>query len=258
MKLPLNQVILGDCVQEMKKLPENSIDLIVTDPPYALGKDFGNKSDQVYDEEFLNWTYSWIDVCVPLLKETGTFYIFCTWKYSPEIFVYLKKKMLMINEIIWDRRVPSMGGTVRKFTSVHDNIGFFAKSPKYYFDLDPIRIPYDAETKKARSRSIFEGSKWLEVGYNPKDLWSISRLHKQHPERREHPTQKPLEIIERIVKSSCPPGGVVLDPFLGSGTTVEACVRNNRNYIGYELNPEYVEISKSRTETQLKLGAETI
>jgi site-specific DNA-methyltransferase (adenine-specific) len=65
-------------------------------------------------------------------------------------------------------------------------------------------------------------------------------------------------MIERIVKSSCPPGGVVLDPFLGSGTTVEACVRNNRNYIGYELNPEYVEISKSRTETQLKLGAETI
>jgi site-specific DNA-methyltransferase (adenine-specific) len=164
----------------------------------------------------------------------------------------------MINEIIWDRRVPSMGGTVRKFTSVHDNIGFFAKSPKYYFDLDPIRIPYDAVTKKARSRSIFEGSKWLEVGYNPKDVWSISRLHKQHAERREHPTQKPLEMIERIVKSSCPPGGVVLDPFLGSGTTVEACVRNNRNYIGYELNPEYVEISKSRTETQLKLGAETI
>lgn len=71
----------------------------------------------------------------------------------------------MVNEIIWDRRVPSMGGSTRKFSSVHDNIGFFVKSQKdYYFNLDPVRIPYDEETKKARTRSIFVGKKWLEMG----------------------------------------------------------------------------------------------
>lgn len=117
------------------------------------------------------------------------------------------------------------GGTTRRFTSVHDNIGFFAVSKAYYFDLDPVRIPYDADTKKARSRKLFEGSKWLEMGYNPKDVWSVSRLHRQHAERVDHPTQKPLEIIERMVLASCPPGGRVLDPFMGSGTTAVACAR---------------------------------
>ena len=134
-------------------------------------------------------------------------YIFCTWQYAPEIFSFLKTQLTMVNEIIWDRRVPSMGGTTRRFTSVHDNIGFFAVSRAYYFDLDPVRIPYDADTKKARSRKLFEGSKWLEMGYNPKDVWSVSRLHRQHAERVDHPTQKPLEIIERMVLASCPPGG---------------------------------------------------
>jgi DNA modification methylase len=101
-----------------------------------------------------------------------------------------------------------------------------------------VRIPYDAETKKARSRSIFVGAKWLEVGYNPKDLWSVSRLHREHPERADHPTQKPLEIIERMLKASCPPDGVVLDLFMGSGTTAIAAKRCGRNFVGFELNPD--------------------
>ena len=114
------------------------------------------------------------------------------------------------------------------------------------FDLDSIRIPYQEETKKARSRSIFVGKKWLEVGYNPKDLWSVSRLHRIHAEREDHPTQKPLEIIERMVKASCPENGIVLDPFAGTGTTAVACLLNNRRYITYELNPQYYELILNR------------
>ncbi len=125
---------------------------------------------------------------------------------------------------------------------MHDTIGFFVNRKDYYFDLDAVRIPYDAATKKARSRSIFIGAKWLEVGYNPKDLWSVSRLHREHPERADHPTQKPLEIIERMIKASCPPGGVVLDPFMGSGTTAIAARGLGRQYTGFELNPEYCAI----------------
>ena len=154
----------------------------------------------------------------------------------------------MINEIIWDRKVPSMGGSTRKFSSVHDNIGFFAKQKNYHFNLDPVRIPYDPETKKARTRSIFVGKKWLEIGYNPKDIWAISRLHKMHAEREDHPTQKPLALIERMVKSSCPENGVVLDPFAGSGTTIEAAVKNKRQAIGFEMNPDYCSIIKNRIE----------
>lgn len=152
----------------------------------------------------------------------------------------------MVNEIIWDRRVPSMGGSTRKFSSVHDNIGFFAASRDYYFDVDAVRIPYDAETKKARSRKRFEGKKWLEVGYNPKDVWSVSRLHRQDPERAEHPTQKPLELVERMILASCPPGGLVLDPFLGSGTTAAACARLGRRFAGFEINADYCRVARER------------
>ncbi|MBN3857993.1 site-specific DNA-methyltransferase [Paraburkholderia sp. Ac-20340] len=235
-----------DFLTDAANLPDASIDLIVADPPYGLGKDYGNDSDKRSGEDFLSWTYEWLDLAIPKLKASGSLYVFCTWQYAPEIFVYLKSKMTMINEIVWDRRVPSMGGTTRRFTSVHDNIGFFAVSKGYYFDLDPVRIPYDAATKKARSRKIFEGSRWLELGYNPKDVWSVSRLHRQHAERVDHPTQKPLEIVERMVLASCPPGGRVLDPFMGSGTTAVACARQKREFVGYEINESYCAIARER------------
>jgi site-specific DNA-methyltransferase (adenine-specific) len=174
--------------------------------------------------------------------------VFLTWQYSPEVFSYLKTRMLMVNEIIWDRKVPSMGGSTRTFSSVHDTIGLFAKSRDYYFDVDSVRIPYDPETKKARTRSIFVGKKWLEVGYNPKDLWSVTRLHRQDPERADHPTQKPLEIIERMVLASSPPEGRVLDPFMGSGTTAVAAMKHGRDFTGFEINPEYFATAKQRVK----------
>jgi len=244
-----------DFLTDAANLPDASIDLIVADPPYGLGKDYGNDSDMRSGEDFLGWTREWLDLAIPKLKPTGSLYVFCTWQYAPEIFVYLKSKLTMINEIVWDRRVPSMGGTTRRFTSVHDNIGFFAVSKDYYFDLDPVRIPYDAATKKARSRKLFEGSKWLELGYNPKDVWSVSRLHRQHAERVDHPTQKPLEIVERMVLASCPPGGRVLDPFMGSGTTAVACARQRREFVGYEINESYCAIARERVSAAAEATA---
>ncbi len=246
MKSYINQVFNEDVLSGIDRIPDGSIDLILTDPPYGLGKDYGNDSDKQASREYLAWTERWIDAVLPKLKANGSLYIFLTWRYSPEIFVMLKQRMTMLNEIIWDRRVPSMGGSTRSFSSVHDTIGFFSKEKGYYFDLDAVRIPYDAATKKARSRSIFVGAKWLELGYNPKDLWSVSRLHKEDPERAEHPTQKPLEIIERMVLASCPPGGVILDPFMGSGTTAIAAKRCGRQFVGFELNAEYCQIIEER------------
>ena len=247
----INKIYNEDCLEGISKIPDNSIDLILTDPPYCLGKDYGNDSDMKESAEYLEWTYKWLDLVIPKLKESGTLYIFLSWQYTPEIFSYLKRKMRMTNEIIWDRRVPSMGGSTRRFTSVHDNIGMFAKNKDYYFNIDEVRIPYDAETKKARSRSIFVGAKWLEVGYNPKDIWSHSRLHRQDPEREAHPTQKPLAIIDRMVKASCPVDGLVFDPFMGSGTTAISCIRNERKYTGFEINKEYYNMIQERIKKEL-------
>lgn len=235
-----------DFLAGVHRLNDQSLDLVIADPPYCLGKDYGNESDMMEPDEFLEWTRAWVEAVIPKLKDTGSMYIFTTWRFSPEIFSFLKTRMTMINEIIWDRKVPSMGGTTRRFSSVHDTIGFFSKSKRYFFDIDAVRIPYDPETKKARTRSIFVGKKWLEVGYNPKDVWSVSRLHRLHREREDHPTQKPLEIIERMVKASCPEGGVVLDPFAGSGTTVEACYKNGRQCIAFEISQEYCTLIQQR------------
>ncbi len=127
----LNRVFCEDALSGMARIPDGSIDLIVADPPYGLGKDYGNDSDKMADkhgvEAYLNWMEQWIDLALPKLKPNGSLYIFLTWRFSPEIFVMLKQRMIMNNEIIWDRRVPSMGGSTRSFTSVHDTIGFFAK-----------------------------------------------------------------------------------------------------------------------------------
>lgn len=242
----VNKIFNEDFMKGVAKIPGNSIDLIVADPPYGLGKDYGNDSDKLSPKEYLKWSMRWIDAIIPKLKDIGSFYIFLTWQRSPEIFSYMKKKLIMVNEIIWDRKVPSMGGSTRKFSSVHDTIGFFVKTKNYYFDIDSVRIPYDAATKKARTRSIFVGKKWLEVGYNPKDVWSAARIHAEDPERENHPTQKPLAIIERIIKASSPTKGIVLDPFMGSGTTAVACIRLKRNYIGFEINPEYCKMIDAR------------
>ncbi|MEM3883391.1 MAG: site-specific DNA-methyltransferase [Methanothrix sp.] len=244
--LKLNTVYNEDALIGVKRIPDGSIDLIIADPPYSLGKDYGNNSDKLNGEAYLEWSKKWIDAVIPKLKNEGSFYIFLTWQHSPEIFSYMKTKLIMINEIIWDRKVPSMGGSTRKFSSVHDNIGFFVKSKDYYFNLDAVRIPYDEKTKKARTRSIFVGKKWLEIGYNPKDIWSITRIHAEDPEREPHPTQKPLELIARIINASSQKEAVVLDPFMGSGTTAVAAVKLGRFYIGFELNSEYCRNIESR------------
>ena len=228
----INKIYNEDCLQGIGKIKDSSIDLIVADPPYCLGKDYGNDSDMKDPEEYLKWIYEWIDSVIPKLKDSGSMYIFLSWQYSPEIFSYLKQKMKMINEIIWDRRVPSMGGSTRRFTSVHDNIGVFVK------------------TKKARTRSIFVGAKWLEVGYNPKDIWSHSRLHRQDPERERHPTQKPLAIIDRMIRASSPKNGIVFDPFMGSGTTAVSCIRNGRKYTGFEMNKDYYKMIQKRIQRE--------
>jgi site-specific DNA-methyltransferase (adenine-specific) len=254
-----NVIYNEDVFDGISKIGDETVDLVIADPPYGLGKDYGNDSDKIPPEDYLAFSIKWVELVLPKLKPAGSFYIFLTWRFSPEVFCYLKKKLLMLNEIIWDRRVPSMGGSTRRFSSVHDTIGFFAKTKNYYFDIDSVRIPYDEETKKARSRSIFVGKKWLEVGYNPKDVWSVSRLHRIHSERVNHPTQKPLELIDRMILASCPPDGLVFDPFMGSGTTAISAKRNKRNYVGFELNPEYCRIAEQRLalpfENELDFGS---
>jgi len=241
----------GDCILGMKEIAAESVDLVVADPPYRLFKDYGNDSDKMEKEEFLKWNEEWIKEAHRILKPNGSFYIFCSWQFSPELFVMCKKYFRQLNEIIWDRVQPSQGGSTRKFSSVHDNIGFFVKGNKFTFNLDDVRIPYTEEMKKKRWRKEHDGAKWLEMGKNPQDIWTFSKVHFNEPQRTAHPTQKPLKLIERIVLTSSNKNDLVLDPFLGSGTTAEACLNLERNFIGFELNPDYVKISEDRIQKNI-------
>src|ERR1700684_3730451 len=121
----VNRIRNEDALTGLAQMPAACVDLIVADPPYGLGKDYGNDSDKLDAGDYLAWSTQWIDLALPTLKPTGSLYIFLTWRYSPKVFCMLKKRMLMLNEIVWDRRVPSMGGGTRRFSSVHDTIGFF-------------------------------------------------------------------------------------------------------------------------------------
>ncbi len=96
----INEIFNEDMMKGIDRIPDASIDLIITDPPYSLGKDYGNDSDMKQSQEYLEWTYQWIDAVIPKLKPNGSFYIFLSWQYTPEIFSYMKKKLTMVNEII--------------------------------------------------------------------------------------------------------------------------------------------------------------
>ena len=242
-----NQVYNEDFLSGVGRIPDASVDLIVADPPYNLGKDYGNDSDQRESAEFLEWTRGWLELAIPKLKEQGSLYIFATWRYSPEIFSFLKTRMLMINEIIWDRKVPSMGGSTRRYSSVHDTIGFFARSKDYYFDLDAVRIPYDAATKKARSRSHLCREK-MARGRLQSERRLVGFAPAPHPQRtRKSPDPKTArDNRAHDPRSACPANGVVFDPFAGSGTTVAACLLNERKYVAYEINEDYYRTILSR------------
>src|SRR6201997_5776060 len=97
------ELLNRDFLTDAENLPDGSIDLILADPPYGLGKDYGNDSDMRSGDAFLAWTRAWLDLAIPKLKPSGSLYIFCTWQYAPEIFVFLKSRLTMVNEIIWDR-----------------------------------------------------------------------------------------------------------------------------------------------------------
>lgn len=229
-----NKFILGDAVKVMKTLPNNSIDLIATDPPYNLGKDYGNNIDHKEWDEYEKFTQDWLDEAVRLLKPTGSIYVFMGVRFISKLFAFMDSKHLLFNGWITWHYTQGMGRK-KGFSPRHEDILYFTKTDDFTFNLDAIRIPQ----KYFRQRNNMEGA-------NPGDVWQFSHVHYSNPERQSHPTQKPLAIMERIIKSSSNKGDIILDPFVGSGTTCVAANELKRQWIGIEINPEYIKMSERR------------
>ncbi len=230
-----NRFICNDAIETMSTLADNSIDLIVADPPYNLGKDYGNNQDLKAWDEYELFTKAWIEQAVRLLKPSGSIYIFMGVRFISRLFLILEQDFkLSFNGWITWHYTQGMGRK-QGFSPRHEDILYFTKTQNFTFNLDAVRIPQ----KYYRERNNMAGS-------NPGDVWEFSHVHYCSAERENHPTQKPEALLERIVKASSNSGDIILDPFVGSGTTCRVAQTLNRNWLGIDINPDFIEMSQKR------------
>lgn len=232
----------GNAIELFDGIKKNSIDLIIADPPYNLGKDYGNNIDWKERHEYLEFSRDWLRKAVDSLKPGGTIYVFMGVRFISYLYMILEDELkLSFNSwIVW-HYTQGIGKT-KGFSPRHDDILCFTKSPKgYTFNIDDVKIPQ----KFYRERNNMRGA-------NPGNVWKFSHVHYSNPNRQVHPTQKPEGLIERMVLASSNVGDMVLDPFSGSGTTQRVCQQLERNCIGFEQNPEYVEMTNDRLAMPFK------
>ncbi|MDP8238705.1 MAG: site-specific DNA-methyltransferase [Candidatus Hatepunaea meridiana] len=228
-------IINQDALSALQEIKTNSVDLIIADPPYNLGKDYGNNHDLKGFDEYLTFSLDWLKSAYRVLSNDGTIYVFMGVRFVSYLFDILDQKLGMyFNSWITWHYTQGMGKK-KGFSPRHDDILMFNKSAKFRFNLDSVRVPQ----KYFRRRNNMTGA-------NPGDVWEFSHIHYSNPERENHPTQKPEALIQRVVLASSNKGDLVLDPFAGSGTTLRVCQQLDRNCIGIELNPEYVILIKNR------------
>jgi len=237
----MNNIVikLGDAIDLFKTIKSDSVDLIVADPPYNLGKNYGNNHDLIGFDEYIRFSKSWLSEAKRVLKPTGTIYVFMGVRFVSYLYDILDRELsLFFNSWITWHYTQGMGKTLG-FSPRHDDILMFNASQKFVFNLDSVRVPQ----KFYRERNNMRGA-------NPGDVWEFSHVHYCNANRQKHPTQKPEGLIERMVLASSNEHGLILDPFSGSGTTLRVCQQLNRNAIGFEINPEYVEMTKQRLESE--------
>lgn len=229
------RIITGDALQEMKRLDGVSIDLVIADPPYNLGKDYGNNHDIRGFDDYLSFSRMWLAEAYRLLKPHGTLYVFMGFRFISYLYHILDRELRMFfnSWIVW-HYTQGMGRT-KGYSPRHDDILMFAKSRTPRFKLDAVRVPQ----KYYRERNNMRGA-------NPGDVWEFSHVHYCNGNRQNHPTQKPEGLIERMVLASSDEGDLVLDPFSGSGTTLRVCQQLARNAVGMEINPDYVAMTRAR------------
>jgi DNA modification methylase len=232
---------VGDALNLFKQIPDKSVDLIIADPPYNLGKNYGNNSDFKVFEDYIEFSKDWLKEAHRVLKDNGTIYVFMGVRFISYIYDILERdlKMELNSWITW---FYTQGiGKLKGFSPRHDDILMFNKSSKFTFNLDEIKIPQ----KYYRARNNMRGA-------NPGNVWEFSHVHYSNKNRQNHPTQKPEGLIERMILASSNEGDTVLDPFAGSGTTLRVSQQLNRNSIGFEISSEYVKMTQERLAEPFK------
>jgi len=257
----VHAVFNADCLDVLKSLPDESVQLIVCDPPYNI-----LMADWDKHAEYLVWARKWLAESYRVLSKTGNFVIFGGLQYQGEAGsgdllsiihdVRQQKLFNLVNIIIWN--YPNGMGAQRFFANRHEELVWLTKTNKYFFDLDPVREPYDEATKRAYLKDPRLLPESVEKGRNPTNVWQIGRLNGNSLERVGHPTQKPIAIIERIVKSMSYPGSTVLDFFAGSAVTTRVAMEQGRHSISTDREPiihEYLAKHLNNWNSKDQLGS---
>lgn len=245
----------GDCLDLLRELPDDSMQLIVTSPPYNIGKEYEKKlkieqylaEQEVVIKECARVTSSHGSICwqVGNWVENGAIIPLDSLLYP--IFSGLGLKMR--NRIIW--HFEHGLHCSRRFSGRYETIVWFTKSDQYVFNLDPVRTP-----QKYPGKKYFKGPRAGEyscnpLGKNPGDVWIIPNVKSNHVEKTEHPCQFPVELVERLALSMTNEDDWVLDPFMGAGSSLIAALRHNRRAAGAEIVPKYFRTTKVRIEKEM-------
>ena len=249
-------LILGDALEALQhKVEDESVDLIFADPPYNIGKVFGDFKDRwPSDDAYADWCEKWLEICIKKLKPTGSLYVMSSTQCMPYLDIFLRKKIEVLSRIVWS--YDSSGVQARNyFGSMYEPILFCVKDKKNYtFNANDILV----EAKTGAKRKLIDYRKAVPTVYNsekvPGNVWEFTRVRYRMPEYEEHPTQKPEALLERIIKASSNPGDLVLDPFSGTFTTSAVAQKLGRRTIGIEKQLDYIKIGLRRLHIQEKLN----
>jgi site-specific DNA-methyltransferase (adenine-specific) len=261
-----------DCVKGMRELPDACAQIVLCDPPYNIGKDFGNDSDRQEFEKYIDWCKEWVSEAFRVLKPDGTMYIYGFSEILAHIQVRALPKDAQVRWLIWhytNKNVPSNKFWQRSHESVLCVWKAGVRMP--HFNLDDVREPYTetflknaaGKTRKATKGRFSSGTETTtyqahEKGALPRDVIKVPALAggAGKKERVDHPTQKPLEICRKLILASQKPNGLVVIPFAGSGSECVACDQLKMPFIAYEVNEDYVVLARERLANKSTGGAE--
>ncbi|OIR59257.1 site-specific DNA-methyltransferase [Bacillus sp. FMQ74] len=272
-------VLLGDCLEQLKNIPEKSVDLIYLDPPFFTQrkqtlKTRDNSKEYSFDDswdsisDYIQFMKDRLQECHRVLKKTGSIFLHCDKSASHYLRVALDDVFGMDNfqsEIIWTYKRWS--NSKKGLLNNHQNIYFYSKSKSFKFNtiytdyspttnLDQI-LQERVRDENAKSKYKVDENGQVVLGKEKKgvplsDVWNIPFLNPKAKERTGYPTQKPILLLEQIIKIATDEGDTVLDPFCGSGTTLVAADLLNRNYIGIDVLEDAIELTKERLNNPIK------
>ena len=250
-----NEIYTGDCLELIKSLDNNSIDLVWFSPPYWNLHKYSNEAKEIGNNQSLDaYLKCLIDLsneCFRVLKPTGNLVINImdlVRENKPLLLsdklIYSIQNFLLVEKIVWHIRNKMPVASNKRLVNKYEWLIHWGKSDDYFVDIDAVREPHSEYAAKDKRKW-----KWNIKGKNCGNMWDIP-AYRVSGKRKFHQAAFPIELSGRVVKCWCPEGGIVLDPFVGSGTTCISAQKLNRQHIGFELSPEYAEIARERLNTK--------